>query len=318
MIVTRPSKPTLPEHPPRGHGPISYGEIPKSCTMENRQNAIEHQLYATIQRQKPPVPPFSNSKGFFDMKRTNLETDTTVDICPYATSADRQFRATGARCNTLGRFKNLEMTEYQKQKLLDEANTVRIRVSVIVNQSYQTLMMMTMIPSRSQRSTPCLWAGTINFAENPFLRAKTTTLTPAPVWWTHLPTVALSIRTWPEVAWTTEPRLPWEGSIRDSDSNSISEDAHFQYLRHLFDCFYTYSTSMMNNAYNNCVIMLSSSLTPILEREKLRTKKNSVDCYPKILPSPCFGSGQAVILYLSPAFKTNNMKYTNENRKWWW
>ena len=32
-------------------------------------------------------------------------------------------------CNTLGRIKTLEMTEYQKQKLLDEANTVRIRES---------------------------------------------------------------------------------------------------------------------------------------------------------------------------------------------
>ena len=32
------------------------------------------------------------------------------------------------RCNTLGRVKNLEMTEYQKQKLINEANTVRIKV----------------------------------------------------------------------------------------------------------------------------------------------------------------------------------------------
>ena len=35
------------------------------------------------------------------------------------------------RCNTLGRLKNLEMTEYQKQKLLNEANTVKIKVCSI-------------------------------------------------------------------------------------------------------------------------------------------------------------------------------------------
>ena len=35
----------------------------------------------------------------------------------------------GGRCSTLGRLKNLEMTEYQKQKLLNEANTVRIKVT---------------------------------------------------------------------------------------------------------------------------------------------------------------------------------------------
>ena len=32
------------------------------------------------------------------------------------------------RCATLGRMKNLEMTEYQKQRLLNEANTVGIPV----------------------------------------------------------------------------------------------------------------------------------------------------------------------------------------------
>ena len=41
---------------------MGYGEIPKSCTIENRQNLIEHQLYATIQRKQPPVPPFTSGK----------------------------------------------------------------------------------------------------------------------------------------------------------------------------------------------------------------------------------------------------------------
>ena len=48
------------EHP--SHTPVGYGEIPKSCTIENRQNLIEHQLYATIQRKQPPVPPFTSGK----------------------------------------------------------------------------------------------------------------------------------------------------------------------------------------------------------------------------------------------------------------
>ena len=59
----------------------------------------------------------------------------TADICPYATSTSSQqqrlnnFNVSGGRCSTLGRLKNLEMTEYQKQKLLNEANTVRIKVT---------------------------------------------------------------------------------------------------------------------------------------------------------------------------------------------
>ena len=66
--------------------------------------------------------------------------ETSADICPYATSAQQQqeqqqqrlnnFNVT-QRCSTLGRLKNLEMTEYQKQKLLNEANTVRIKVDAV-------------------------------------------------------------------------------------------------------------------------------------------------------------------------------------------
>jgi hypothetical protein len=54
---------------------MRYGEIPKSCTMENRQN-IEHQLYATIQRKQAPIPPFNGatnvSKGFDTIDRLKM------------------------------------------------------------------------------------------------------------------------------------------------------------------------------------------------------------------------------------------------------
>ena len=61
------------EHPDHG-GAVGYGEIPKSCTMENRHNTDlmqqhQQQLYATIQRKQPPVPPFSQSKGFDTIDR---------------------------------------------------------------------------------------------------------------------------------------------------------------------------------------------------------------------------------------------------------
>ena len=71
------------EHPPHTNG-IGYGEIPKSCTMENggnrsstgsssnggaggsnnsHLNATEHQIYATIQRKQPPFPPLAAGVG---------------------------------------------------------------------------------------------------------------------------------------------------------------------------------------------------------------------------------------------------------------
>ena len=71
------------EHPPHTNG-IGYGEIPKSCTMENGGNRTstgsssngggsnasnvplhptEHQIYATIQRKQPPFPPFGGGGG---------------------------------------------------------------------------------------------------------------------------------------------------------------------------------------------------------------------------------------------------------------
>ena len=113
--------------------------------MENRAN-LDHlhqqhqqQLYATIQRKQPPVPPFSHNKGFDTMDRLKQ------DVCPYAANTFQQQVHRGmtgggltttsntttlaGRCNTLGRVKNLEMTEYQKQKLLDEADTVKIKES---------------------------------------------------------------------------------------------------------------------------------------------------------------------------------------------
>ena len=39
---------------------------------------------------------------------------------------------------TLGRVKNLEMTEYQKEKLINEANTVKIKVTAVQNRDHTT------------------------------------------------------------------------------------------------------------------------------------------------------------------------------------
>ena len=144
--------------------------------MENRQNLVEHQIYATIQRKQPPMPPFGaanhqrmqplgntcnkggNFTGTLDRLKflrprreeqgiggVDLVPQTSADICPYATSVSNtpnnhhrfhhlhynNLMANGesSRCATLGRIKTLEMTEYQKDKLLNEANTVRIKVS---------------------------------------------------------------------------------------------------------------------------------------------------------------------------------------------
>ena len=163
------------EHP--SHAPVGYGEIPKSCTMENRQNLIEHQLYATIQRKQPPVPPFTTDtpaarKGFDTsverLKRLNngetaMAMRDASEMCPYLTQRPtsthsstggsnntmmkNNFKitngnggvvsgvhavhggavvvgnhlggASNSRCATLGRVKNLEMTEYQRQKFIN-------------------------------------------------------------------------------------------------------------------------------------------------------------------------------------------------------
>ena len=123
----------IAEHP--SHAPVGYGEIPKSCTIENRQNLIEHQLYATIQRKQPPVPPFTSDtpaarKGFDTMmsdrlKRLNNGEMAADLVCPYAnknafmaasSAVARPPLPISARCATLGRVKNLEMTEYQRQQ----------------------------------------------------------------------------------------------------------------------------------------------------------------------------------------------------------
>ena len=182
------------EHPP--HANIGYGEIPKSCTMDNRQNLVEHQIYATIQRKQPPMPPFgaAASSQHFHLQQQHAQQSPAAaaaaaagqkatlsgtldrlkmlkprrsvshpapdgggggagdaaEICPYASSAagansrlhhlphlhhnDLRSAVTPgvSRCATLGRVKTLEMTEYQKDKLLNEANTVKIRVSEIL------------------------------------------------------------------------------------------------------------------------------------------------------------------------------------------
>ncbi len=127
----------LLEHIPHG-GPIGYGEIPKAtfggtpaaaannsaaAAAAAANAAIEHQLYATIQRKQPPVPPFNSSKGFDTMSKNNVLYNS-ANVTPVVRQQAE------LRCNTLGRIKNLEMTEYQKQKLIDEANTVKIRVGL--------------------------------------------------------------------------------------------------------------------------------------------------------------------------------------------
>lgn len=132
----------LAEHP--SHAPVGYGEIPKSCTIENRQNLIEHQLYATIQRKQPPVPPFTSDtatvarKGFDTimsdrLKRLNngeMDHGQRMTSCPFgpggvveknsfiptAAMASAAAAAANSRCATLGRMKNLEMTEYHHQR----------------------------------------------------------------------------------------------------------------------------------------------------------------------------------------------------------
>ena len=117
------------EHP--SHAPVGYGEIPKSCTMENRQNLIEHQLYATIQRKQPPVPPFTTDtpcarKGFTDSTVERFKRLNNGEMCPYvgAKPENGMLASTNARCATLGRMKNLEMTEYQQQKFYNGAHNI--------------------------------------------------------------------------------------------------------------------------------------------------------------------------------------------------
>ncbi len=61
---------------------MGYGEIPKSCAtagdnrpqfdqqqLQQLHQQHQQQLYATIQRKQPPVPPFSHNKGFDTIDR---------------------------------------------------------------------------------------------------------------------------------------------------------------------------------------------------------------------------------------------------------
>ena len=118
--------------------------------------------------------------------------DSTADIRPYATAAQsaapssnngryqhfhhlhhNNLRSTppgSSRCATLGRIKTLEMTEYQKDKLLNEANTVKIRVSnwrqsyIWPDMTERVSKSGTVYPSqvnfRNRRNTLCPWAET--------------------------------------------------------------------------------------------------------------------------------------------------------------
>lgn len=96
--------------------------------QQQQQQQLHQQVYATIQRKQPAVPPFSHSKGFVDTSRLLGADAADVD---HAIGASEAVSAAAAarRCNTLSRIRNLEMTEYQKQKLLNEADTVKIKVS---------------------------------------------------------------------------------------------------------------------------------------------------------------------------------------------
>ena len=156
------------EHP--AHAPVGYGEIPKSCTIENRQNLIEHQLYATIQRKQPPVPPFTSDtpvarKGFNTMmsdrlkRLNNGEMAMPADLeCPYGNNSaiiasKSSFGMGGqhgviqgtSRCATLGRVKNLEMTEYQRQKFCNGSSNIvskpRNAINVQFSQIYLALLL---------------------------------------------------------------------------------------------------------------------------------------------------------------------------------
>ena len=104
--------------------------------MENRQNLIEHQLYATIQRKQPPVPPFTTDtpcarKGFTDSTVERFKRLNNGEMCPYVDQRGTKpengiLTSSNARCATLGRMKNLEMTEYQRnqQKFYNGAHNI--------------------------------------------------------------------------------------------------------------------------------------------------------------------------------------------------
>ena len=108
-------------------------------------------MYATIQRKQPPVPPFTTDtpasrKGFDTnaerLKRLNngeaaaaasaaMAMAAASEMCPYMTTANPNLKNNfktngygmgGGRCATLGRMKNLEMTEYQRQKFINGTN----------------------------------------------------------------------------------------------------------------------------------------------------------------------------------------------------
>jgi len=103
--------------------PGRYDEMPKSATMENRQNMEQH-FYATVQRQKNPgLTPFSSGYEVDTIEqlkravRSQVEKipETAADISPYATSNFQpgvQAAMSGSR-GTLGRAETLRMTDYR-------------------------------------------------------------------------------------------------------------------------------------------------------------------------------------------------------------
>jgi len=103
--------------------PGRYDEMPKSATMENRQNMEQH-FYATVQRQKNPgLTPFSSGYEVDTIEqlkravRSQVEKipETAADISPYATSHFQQTLPVGGGRGTLGRAETLRMTDYQRQ-----------------------------------------------------------------------------------------------------------------------------------------------------------------------------------------------------------
>ena len=99
--------------------------MPKSATMENRQN-LEQQLYATVQRKTPALTPFSSGYEMDTIEqlkkavRSQVEKipEIAADITPYATS-NFQTMPMGEPIgrNTIGRKETLRMTDYHRQQV---------------------------------------------------------------------------------------------------------------------------------------------------------------------------------------------------------
>ena len=57
------------------------------------------------------------------LKRLNNGEMASDMVCPYGINGGKNTFMPNSRCATLGRVKNLEMTEYQRQKYVNGAGT---------------------------------------------------------------------------------------------------------------------------------------------------------------------------------------------------